>query len=95
MDVISISETYSMPKLRKYAYNFISQKFMQMTHQQMSRLTLDQVRHHTFMLQFFRLCSKYQALQTWTSLSKTIDPANAVQIAVVHRSVSWLALKTP
>jgi hypothetical protein len=49
----------------------------------------------TFMLQFFRLCSKYQALQTWTSLSKSIDPANAVQAAVVHRSVSWLALKTP
>ena len=43
VDVITISETYSMPKLRKYAYNFISQKFMQVTPQQMSRLTLDQV----------------------------------------------------
>ena len=32
---------------------------MQMTHQQMSRLTLDQVRHHTFMLQFHDIFKYY------------------------------------
>ena len=43
VDIITISETYSMPKLRRFAYNFFSENFLNVTRQQISRLNLDQV----------------------------------------------------
>ena len=43
VDVITISETYSLPKLRRFAYNFISENFMNVTRQQINRLAMDQV----------------------------------------------------
>ena len=43
VDVITISETYSLPKLRRFAYNFISENFMNVTRQQVNRLAMDQV----------------------------------------------------
>ena len=43
VDIITISETYTMPKLRRFAYNFFSENFLNVTRQQISRLNLDQV----------------------------------------------------
>ena len=47
VDVITISETYSLPKLRRFAYNFISENFMNVTRQQINRLAMDQVSFST------------------------------------------------
>ena len=43
VDVITLSENYALPRLRKFAYNHISQNFMNLTDKQLHRLTLEQV----------------------------------------------------
>lgn len=43
MDVITLAETYALPRLRRYAYNFISENLMNLTIQQVHRLTLEQL----------------------------------------------------
>jgi len=45
VDVITLAETYALPRLRRFAYNYISENFMNLTRQQMNRLTLEQVDH--------------------------------------------------
>ena len=43
VDVITLAETYALPRLRRFAYNYISENFMNLTSQQMNLLTLEQV----------------------------------------------------
>ena len=43
VDVITLSETFTLPRLRRFAYNFISENFMTLSRQQLNRLTLEQV----------------------------------------------------
>ena len=43
VDVITLAENYALPRLRKFAYNHISQNFMNLTDKQLHRLTLEQV----------------------------------------------------
>ncbi len=45
VDVITLSETYALPRLRRFAYNFVSQNFMNLTTQQINRLSLEQLDH--------------------------------------------------
>ena len=53
VDVITLAENYALPRLRKFAYNHISQNFMNLTDKQLHRLTLEQVcsmRQRIFMI---------------------------------------------
>lgn len=45
MDVITLAETYSLNRLRRFAYNFISENFLNLTTQQIKRLDLEQLDH--------------------------------------------------
>ena len=47
VDVITLSENYALPRLRKFAYNHISQNFINLTDKQLHRLTLEQVCAHS------------------------------------------------
>ena len=43
VDVITLAENYALPRLRRFAYNFISENFNQLTRQQINRLSIEQV----------------------------------------------------
>ena len=53
VDVITLAETYALPRLRRFAYNYISENFMNLTRQQMNRLTLEQVFYRSLKNLFF------------------------------------------
>ena len=50
VDVITLAETYALPRLRRFAYNYISENFMNLTRQQINRLTLEQVHTLAFLI---------------------------------------------
>ena len=69
VDVITISETYSLPKLRRFAYNFISENFMNVTRQQINRLAMDQV-------SFIVLCIIYLVLTSMIPFERAKSISN-------------------
>lgn len=95
VDVITLAETYALPRLRRFTYNFISENLMNLTLQQIHRLTLEQFDYllgGDFPINASELSILGLVLQ-WTSQESRSSSINALLSRIDFAQISQSELK--